>query len=209
MKKFSVLVLCFGLLLMIGCAQNLPMSSTLNDFILMGTKTNSSVNVSLNYQSNIPDGQMKAFTKDKVKELPGSNPFNHTEATTFKRMLEDYMFNKFSKYEMGNDVEVDVILQDFWIEQYVTDSGGVQAIQMLDTLLSGTAHRSNFIISAKLRIQITIHMNGEEHTKMITATSEGANYAYGAPMAAHGENVNKANNKAIMLINAYFEEIGL
>ena len=209
MKKLSILGIIVTFLLLVGCTQNLPMSSSLNDFILMGTKTNSSANIKFEFESLIPDGQMKAYTKNKEKEIPGSIPFNHTESTTLRTMLQDYMSNKFSKFNMGDDVIIKVVLKDFWIEQYVTDSEGVKAIQMLDTLFNGTAHKSNFIISAKLKIQITIIKDGEKNTKMITATSESAIYAYGAPMAAHGENVNKANNKAIMLINAYFEELGL
>jgi hypothetical protein len=209
MKKISIFGTIFTLLLIMGCSQNLPMSSSLNDFILMGTKTNSSDNIKFEFETLVPDGQMKAFTKNKEKEIPGSMPFTHTEATTFKMMLEDYLSNKFSKFNIGDDVIIKIILKDFWIEQYNTDSDGVKAIQALDTLFNGKAHKSNFIISAKLKIQISITKDGEEKTKMITVTSEGANHAYGAPMSIHGENVNKANNKAIMLINAYFEELGL
>ena len=208
MRNYIAISLMILILLSMGCSQNLPMSSSLNDFILMGTKTNSSDKINFEFESLVPNGQMKAYTKDRAKEVSGST-FNHTESTTLRAMINDYMFNKFSKFDMGNDVTIKVVLKDFWIEQYITDSGGTQAIKMLDTILSGTSHSSNYIISAKLKIQITVIKDGKENTKMITATSEGAHYGQGKPMAAHGENVNKVNNKAIMIINSYFEEIGL
>lgn len=208
MKNLLSIGFLMLIMLSVGCTQNLPMSTTLNDFILMGTRTNSSDKIKFEFETFVPDGQMKVYTKNKVKETGGK--FTHTESTALKTMLNDYMFNKFSQFDMGDDVIIKVILKDFWIEQYITDSGGTQAIKILDTILSGTAHKSNYLISAKLKIQITVIKDGKENVKMIMATSDGTSYSQNAaPMAIHGENVNKVNNKAIMLINSYFEEIGL
>ena len=83
-KKSLLFVVSLTILLMVGCAANLPMTSSLNDFVMMGTKVNSAENVSFQYESNITDGLIKPFSKDKIKEVAGHPGFNHTESSTLE-----------------------------------------------------------------------------------------------------------------------------
>ena len=94
-KLFSLTLIIS--MLFVGCATNLPMTSTLNDFVMMGTKTNSTDKVSFTYNTNITDGLIKPYERDKTKELSGHPGFNHTQSSTLNRMLNEYMGNKFSK----------------------------------------------------------------------------------------------------------------
>lgn len=114
-----------------GCASNLPMTSSLNDFVMMGTKVNSTENVSFQFESNIADGLIKPLDKDKVKEVSGHPGFNHTESATLGRMLNEYMGNKFANLSPNGKTVIKSTLKDFWIEQYSTDSGGKQVLAAL------------------------------------------------------------------------------
>jgi len=200
-----------------GCATNLPMTSTLNDFVMMGTKVNTSENVSFIYESNVVDGLIKPFDRDKVKEVAGHPGFNHTESSTLGRMLNEFMGNKFSNLSPNGETTIKAVLQDFWIEQYSTDSGGKQVLAVL------AGGEINMICVAKVKVLLIVNRNGEELTKIITVTSEDT-YVSGIGTGTstsniyrgkdsiehtHARNLNKANNKVIMMINSYFEEIGL
>jgi|APSaa5957512493_1039668.scaffolds.fasta_scaffold98406_1 hypothetical protein len=200
-----------------GCATNLPMTSSLNDFVMMGTKVNSSENISFQYTSNITDGLLKPFEQDKAKEVSGHPGFNHTQSATLGRMLNEFLENKFSKISPNGSTTITAVLKDFWIEQYSTDSGGKVALAVL------VGGEINMMCIAKVKILLTINRNGEELTKIISVSSEDT-YVSGIGTGTstsniyrgknslehtHAKNINKANNKVIMMMNSYFEELGL
>jgi len=214
-NKFSVVALIT--LLISSCSTNLPMTSSLNDFVMMGTKMNSTDEVSFQYESNIADGLIKPFTRDKEKEATGHAGFNHTQSSTLGRMINEYMGNKFSNISPSGATIVRATLKDFWIEQYSTDSGASQA------LAAFAGGEINMITVAKVKVLISVTKNGEELTKIISITSEdtfvsgigtgtSTSNTYRGQNSiqhTHATNINKANNKVIMLMNSYFEEIGL
>ena len=214
-KIFLLIIISF--MLFSGCATNLPMSSTLNDFVMMGTKTNSTDNVSYTYKTNIVDGLIKPYERDKTKELGGHPGFNHTQSSTLNRMINEYIGNKFSKLSDNGGVTITLELKDFWLEQYPVDSGGKIAMA---ALIGGEV---NIMCLAKVKVLLTINKDGQEFTKIINGTSEDtyiAGYGTGTSTSnlyqgknslenTHANNINKANNKVVMLMNSYFEEIGL
>lgn len=204
-------------LFLCGCATNLPMTSSLSDFVIMGTKVNSNESVSFQYESNVTDGLIKPFDKDKTKEISGNPGFNHSESATLGRMLNEFMGNKFAKLSPSGKTIVKATLKDFWIEQYSIDSGGKQ---VLAALVGGEI---NIMCLAKVKVLLTVIKDGEELTKIISVSSEDT-YVSGIGTGTstsniyrgknslehtHARNINKANNKVIMMINSYFEEIGL
>ncbi len=199
-----------------GCATNLPMTSSLNDFVMMGTKVNSREKVSFTYESNVVDGLIKPFEKDKVR-VSAHPGFNHTESSTLGRMLNEYMENKYSNLAPDGQTAVKVTLKDFWIEQYSTDSGGKQFLVALG------GGEITIMCVAKVKVLLTVNRNGKESNKIINITSEDS-YVSGIGTGTstsnlyrgkdsleytHANNINKANNKVVMMINSYFEEIGL
>ena len=219
MKKsiFTAISIVLTALFTSGCATNLPMTSTLNDFVMMGTRVNSSEKVSFTYESNVVDGLMKPFERDKAKEVSGHPGFNHAESSTLGRMLNEYMENKYSNLAPDGQTVVKATLKDFWIEQYSTDSGGKQFLVALG------GGEMNIMCVAKVKVLLTVNRNGKESTKIINITSED-HYVSGIGTGTstsniyrgknsleytHANNINKANNKVIMMINSYFEEIGL
>jgi len=214
-NKFSVVALIT--LFISSCTTNLPMTSSLNDFVMMGTKINSTEEVSFQYESNIADGLVKPFDRDKAKEVAGHSGFNHTQSSTLGRMLNEYLGNKFSNISPSGATVVNVTLKDFWIEQYSTDSGASQALAIF------AGGEINMMCVAKVKVLISVTKDGEELTKIISITSEDtfvsgmgtgtstSNIHRGKDSIqhTHARNINKANNKVIMMMNSYFEEIGL
>lgn len=215
--KISILLFTTGVsfLLLSGCASNLPMTSSLNDFVMMGTKVNTTENVSFYYESNISDGQIKPFNKDRVKEASGHPGFNHTESATLNRMLNEFMGNKFTNLSPNGSTKIKVTLKDFWVEQYSTDSGGKQTL----TVLFGG--ETNIMCVAKVKILVSVNRNGNVSTKVITGSSEDS-YVSGVGTGTstsniyrgkdsiehtHARNINNANNKVLMLLNAYLDDI--
>lgn len=204
-------------IIFIGCATNLPMTSTLNDFVMMGTKIDTKDTVSFIYKSDVTDGLIKPYEKDKVKEIPAHAGYNQTESTTLGRMINEYMGNKFTNLSPNGKTTITATLKDFWIEQYSTDSGGKQALTVL------VGGEINMVCVAKVKVLLTIIQNGEESTKLISTTSEDT-YVQGVGTGTstsniyrgkdsieftHARNINKVNNKIIMMVNAYLEELGL
>jgi len=214
----SLVVFISIAILFCSCATtNLPITSTLNDFVMMGIKVNNSENVSFQYESNVVDGMMKPFDRDKVKELTSHPGFNHMESATFGRMLNEFMSNKFAKLSPSSEIKIKVLLKDFWIEQYLTDSA---AKAIMVALFGGEI---NMICVAKVKIQLEINRDAEELSKIITSTAEDtfvSGYGTGTSTSniyrgknsiehTHANNINKTNNKVIMMLNSYFEEIDL
>ncbi len=202
-----------------GCMMplNLPMTSTLNDLVSMGTKTNGKENISFEYKSNILDGVIKPFGKDRSEEQAMHPGFGHSESVTLGRMLKEYMHNKFSKISQDGETKITILLKDFWIEQYSTESKDKQSMV---ALFGGEI---NIISIAKVKVQFTINRRGKEEIKVVTATTEDvfvsgigtgtttsfAHRGNDSIEYVHARNINKANNKVIMIFNSYLEEKGL
>lgn len=212
--KSSVVVLIA--LFIGGCATRLATTSSLNDFVVMGTKTNNVEKVSFQYASDIMDGLIKPFERDKIDEVPGHPGFKHLQSSTLSRMLKEFMGNKFSKLSPNGTTIIKATLKDFWIEQYLADSNS-------DVLWDALAGREvNLICIAKIKVLLTVNNNGEKLSKTISVSSEDTYISSKASGASsdvntgknsieniHARNINKANNKVIIMMNSYFEEIGL
>ncbi|MCC7430747.1 hypothetical protein IT568_07900 [bacterium] len=132
-------------------------------------------------------------------------------------MLNEFIGNKFSQLSPSGTTIVKATLKDFWIEQYSTDSGGKQVLAAL------AGGEINIMCLAKVKVLLTVIKDGEELTKIISVSSEDT-YVSGISTGTstsniyrgkdslehtHAGNINKANNKVIMMMNSYFEEIGL
>jgi len=204
MKRIATLLLVLGMTT--GCATNLPTSSSLNDYVVIGTKTNSTESVLFNYESNITDGFMKPFERDKDKEVWDVPGFYHSESSTLGKILKEYFENKFTNLSPGGETVIKVTLKDFWVEQYATDTDGKKfAVAMAGGSL-------NYSCVAKVKVVISVTRNGVELTKNINTSTEDV-YSYGPSresiILTHARNINNANNKIAMMMNSYFQEIGL
>jgi len=212
MAGMPALALVFGVMI-VGCVSTIPVTSNLNDFVMMSIKTNGSTSVVYDFSSKITDGVIKPYKKDKEAEISGSG-YNISEVAALRRMVNEYLGSKFPSVSSDAAIKISVSLDDFWIEQYSSDSGGNQAVV---AMFGGEI---NYIVVAKLKVVVTINKNGNTTTKVITASSEDtyvqgvgtgtatSNYARGKDSLenTHVRNINNANNKVIMLLNSYLDE---
>lgn len=215
-QPISVAAIILTSIFLCSCASTIPLTSNINDFVMMGIKTNTNEKVDFTYSSKVQDGKVHAYTKDKAEEVSGSG-YNLSESSSLKSMLNEYMSNKFTNLGPGDSTKINVSLEDFYIEQYTEESTGAQVV----TALFGG--ETNYTLVAKVKVLLTINRNGKEFSKIITGTSEDK-YVQGIGTGTstsnlyrgndsleniHAKNINKANNKVLMLLNAYFQELGL
>ena len=215
-QSISVSAIILFSFFLYSCSSTIPLTSNINDFVMMGIKINTNEKVNFTYSSKVQDGNVKAYTKDKVEEVSGPG-FNLSESSTLKKMLSEYMNNKFPNLNSEGSTKINISLEDFYIEQYTEESTGKQVV----TALFGG--ETNYILVAKVKVLLTINRNGQEYSKIITGTSEDK-YVKGVGTGTstsnvyrgneslenvHAKNINNANNKVLMLLNAYFQEIGL
>lgn len=203
-------------LLITGCATSLPMTSSVNDFVMMGTKTNSKESIKYTFTSSVKDGEIKAKNKDGS---PNSGlAFTHTETSVLTRMLKEYMESKFTNIsQTDSDVSVEIALTKFDLSHYSADSGGKQ---FATSMFGG---ETSFLLGAKVIGNIIVNKNGEKLEKKLVASAEdtfvngvgtgtsSSNLYKGKDSInhTHARNINKANNKFLMQVNSFLEECGL
>lgn len=205
MRKLLALFLC--LIFCFSCALNLATTANLNDYLLMGIETNNKDNITFRYVSEIENGKIVPYTKGKQKPVMGDPGYNHTEASTFGSMIKEYINNKFVNISDNGDVIIKITLKDFWLEQYPTESTGIKALKMI-ALVS-----PDLMFGVKLRAFVEVQKDNESNSKIISTTSEGIySQLSGSEKSVQlfiSKNIDKANNKLIMMINSYLEEMKL
>lgn len=206
MRNICILltVLCFGF---IGCTTVIPVTSNINDFVMMGLKTNKQDVVAFEIVANIQDGEITVAGKDGVGT---TGKVTVTEGSVLQRMVNEYMTAKFTKMADSGDVKVKITLKDFSLQDYNTQSTGMQ---VLGSLAGGSAsYRQPRIVTAKISAVLEINRGGNEETKnLITSAEENyvGQFASEVSNKAVADCINSANNKILMQMNAFFEEIGM
>ena len=209
--SFLALTLATAILLY-GCATSIPLTSNINDFVMMGIKTNNNEKVDFTYSSKVVDGTIKAYEKDMTEEASGAG-YEHSEASSLKKMLSEFMSNKYPNISKDGTTKIKISFEDFHIEQYSEEGTGKK---ILTALVGG---KSDLILVAKVKVLVIVNRNGQETTKIITGTSEerytsvttsqGTYDKNDSIQGVHGKNINNANNKVLMMLNAYFQELGM
>jgi len=208
MFKNVVLIGCVALLS--ACASSVPNTSRLSDEIMMGIKSSSDV-VDFQYTSKVVDGEIKPSTKGS-REVQSSHPgYTHNESASLNKMMGEFASMKFNSLSSGSDIKIKVLLNDFWIEQYSTDSTG----QMwLAALGGGEIH---MMIVANIDLVFEIIKNGQVTRKKIHISSEsthvsGIGTGTSTSNLYRGSNsieysvadaMNAVNNKAIIMLNHF------
>ena len=199
MKHFSIMIPLVVALLCVGCAQNIPMKSSINEYVLMNIKTSSQKGIDYTFSSDLVGKKLALYGRNK-QEISGN--YICDESGVLNSMLKEYVENKFFEITDTAPISLSVKLVDFYVEYYSTDSIGSQILQSL------LEEDSNYMSSSKLSLILSLTKEGIEINKRITtsadATTSGAQNIVGI-----GDSINQANNKALMLINAFLAENGL
>jgi hypothetical protein len=206
MKSFCGLLVVFGFCF-IGCTTVIPVTSNINDFVMMGLKTNKQDSVVFEISSNIYDGEITVAGKDGEGT---TGKVTVTEGSVLQRMVNEYMTAKFTKMSENGDVKVKIILKDFSLQDYNTQSTGMQ---VLSAFAGGSAAvRQPRIVTAKIIAVLEINREGQEETKNLISSAEEnyvGQFTSEVSNKAVADCINSANNKILMQMNAFFEEIGM
>jgi|TARA_B100002003_G_C13945169_1_gene458513 hypothetical protein len=192
MKK--ILILCLSFFLFNSCAQVVATNSTINDFVMMGVKTNSKANVNYTFKSDLADdhfvlmGSLKATTNANI---------------TFKGMLDEYMSSKFLNLS-GQDYAIEITLMECDISQKMDTGAG-------NMLMAMSSYGGEASVISKTKVSVTIKGNGVDEVKIISSSAEenyntvdnvGMNRIYGNVM-------NKSYNKVLAVLNGFFESLDI
>ena len=205
-RQFGFFIISFFIIgfLLIGCTTTIPVTSNINDFVMMGLKTNRSNSVSLEIISSIIDGEIVVSGKDG-EGTTGKVIVNEGSAIT--KMLNEYMSAKFTKLSDKGDVQIKISLLEFSLQDYNTQGTGLKILGSI----TGSV-REPRIVTAKIKAVLDITRNGKVETKNLIASSEEnyiGEFTSEVSNRAVAHSINSANNKILMQINSYFEEIGL
>ena len=167
--------------------------------------------VSFVYKTNINDGLIKPYRKDKIEQMPIHVGYYISESTVLRKMLTEYLSTKYISIIQDSDLKIIVTLKDFWIEQYNINSAGQQAAT---ALLGGN---TSYMCVAKIQVEIIVNKKGEIYKKNILVTSDDV-YSHiigqvptydNSFETTHSKNINDANKKVIILFNSFLDEIGI
>ena len=210
----SIIIFLVGsILLLSACASTIPMTTKMNDAIMMGIKTSQTKTIGYEYTSNVVDGTIKPCLKDTRDVQPGHPGYTHNESVTLDKMLRDYLSMKFNSVDNSSEPKIKVVLKDFWLEQYSPDSN---AKKWLTALGGGEL---NVIIVANLDLVYEISKGGTSVTKAVRVSGDST-HVTGAGTGTSTSNVyrgkesiefevadaiNTANNKALAMLNQFIE----
>jgi len=193
------------LILLSGCVTTIPVSSSINDFVMMGIRSNRQETVMLEIVSNIQDGQIAVMNQDETRET--GKVVIH-QGTVLRRMVNDYMSVKFSRLDNSGETKITVTLREFTVRDWSTESTGMQVLRAL-----AENPRDPRMVSARITATINIvRSNGTEETRnFISSTEEHyiGQFTSEVGNRAFATAVNNANNRLLMQMNAFFEEIRL
>ncbi|MCB5262204.1 MAG: hypothetical protein M0Q16_05455 [Candidatus Cloacimonetes bacterium] len=197
MKSLSLLTLLTVILLCTGCAQNIPMKTSINEYVLMNIKTSSQKDINYTFSTDLTGTKLPLYGKNKSGKK--SESYICDENAAFSSMLKEYIENKFLEISETSPISLEIKLVDFYVEYYPTDTAGMQALNILADV------ESNHLSSAKLSLVLTLTKDGQETHKRISTSADVTSSGEQDEIVI-GDSINHANNKALMLINAFLAE---
>jgi hypothetical protein len=192
----------------VGCGAVIPLTSNINDFVMLTLKSNRNDSVSYEIVSYITDGKTIVMNQTGTGRMGTLTIY---QGSTLKKMLDEYMYARFSKISDDGVVKIIITLKDFTVQDYNTESKGTQVLKALFAP-AYAAVREPRIVSAKITATLNIIRDNTEETKNFIASSE-ENYI--GQFTSENSNraiatcINSANNKLLMQMNKFFEELGM
>jgi hypothetical protein len=175
--------------------------------------------VTVEFSSSIQDGLVIPYHQDKELNSRESG-YYLSQNTTIHEMLNEYNRKKFPSQETDDILKIFIHLDDFWIEEYITDNETIRFLSFLGGLGSGSS--TNYMLTANMFLTVKLLKDGELLTKTIFVNFENtfrtggggeeskSNYGGMTSLTGtHALNINHINNRAIMILNTYLEELGL
>jgi hypothetical protein len=216
MKK--VLFLLY-ILFIISCVSitRISISPRLYNALLVSIEPNETKTVILQFSSNIEDGLIIPHRQDRENVSNNSSGYYLSQTTSFQNMLNEYIRLKFPSQANDEVIRVFINIDDFWIEEFVINSDLANYFHLI-TLGATNRH---YMLTANLFATVEINKGYEILTKSIFESFEETyiqrgrndntiiNNRWGSMEETHAVNINNVNNRILMILNSYFEELGL
>jgi len=201
-------------LLLTGCVPKMiPMRASLSETVIANTVT-SREPVSFVFSSAVSDGVVQLANRGQNSGDPG---YSHTEATTFRKMIQEYAQSRFLSISTESPVRVIVCLDDFSIDQNSSSGGGEMA---MTALFGGEI---NWVFTATVRATTTVVKDGKTYVKTHVANVDGSHVSgigtgtessriyrgQNATEYVHSSNIQEANNKIILQIDTFLDSLGV
>lgn len=219
---FSILALiaCAGLLA--GCAvtTTVPISSTMSDHVLFGIKTNRQDTVSYKFASNIQDGEMTLLRHEGSENSAGTVVMH--QSSVLKNMIGDYMAVKFSRVSGGSDAEITFTLKDFTVRDVKAidaHRASVKITAAMNINRAGAEQETKTFIVASERRYIAQSYQPNYMVPHSSPPSESERAALERLYRKRDTSpsrrdalsycVHDANNKLLLQMNSFFDEINM
>jgi len=196
MKTFFLIVTLISVITFFsGCAQVVSTNLTIDDSILMGTKTNSKDAIQYSISSQLPAdhtvkmGSYKATTNANIV-------FNH--------MVNEYLQSKFVNFSSG-DLVIEVELNKVDIHQEMSKSAS-------NIIMGLSKYGGEASAICEVTCMVTVKRGGKDigTKKIIVSSQENYNTSYGESMwKIYGDLMNKSFNKVLMIMNSFLESIDI
>lgn len=200
MKNLKLLIVAVIALMAVACSQNISIKPSINDNVLMGITTSSHRGLNFTYSSLLPDNKIPIYRQNK-SALTNNRNYTCDQSGTLQRMLNQYLSNKYHELSTDADLKMQVTLTDFYMEHYTTSSAGIQAISILvddDSIV-------NYMVSAFVTVEVSLEQDGVKVQRSFSASAD-ASTDYDHEVAAFSDAINQANNRILMLLNAFLTE---
>ena len=183
-----------------ACSQNISVKPSINDNVLMGITTSSHRGLNFTYSSLLPDNKIPIYRQNK-SALTNNRNYTCDQSGTLQRTLNQYLSNKYHELSTDADLKMQVTLTDFYMEHYTTSSAGIQAISILvddDSIV-------NYMVSAFVTVEVSLEHEGQKVQRSFSASAD-VSTDYDHEVAAFSDAINQANNRILMLLNAFLTE---
>jgi len=195
---------------LVACASTIPISSNLNDAVLFGIRTNRQDAVSFAFVSNIQDGEMPVLKYEGSEGDAGSVVIN--EGAVLKNMVSDYMAVKFSRLSAKGEDRITFTLKEFVIRDWSTldmRRVSVKLTAALELRQSGGETETKTLIATSERRHIGQVQTQQNNSSDRSAYERNYDKQFISPSRNDAISfcVNDANNKLMLQLNSFFDDI--
>ena len=209
-----LVLLCAGFVCL-GCTTIVPVSATIGDSVYLRLQANKREAVAIHVVSHIRDGEVAVMNERSTKR---TGKIRVNQGTALRFMLSDYMTIRFPNISQNANAHIRIILKDFSVRDWDTTPTSVKAIGFAVNVLRVMRDKDTIDLVDEARmvsVRLTGTMeytapDGTTTTRPLVVTTEGAyadSFASGTSVATLSRVINDANNRLLMQLNIYFDEL--
>lgn len=208
MKKVKrLLILASGVIFMVGCSTNIPMSIAMDDELVYDLEVNDSVTVALSFENQMVEGSFFQYEKDAYSTLsPVEDELVFNEYFVLDQMFRDFLRYRFTNSSKTSLAQVKVSLKAVTISSEITENDAATALNSL-LLIPNTR-----LYSAEIQAEVIIIYLGQTYKRTIFGKGAGRGEAFRktkADVNAFSRVLNQANNRVIYFTNQFLKDVGL